>query len=227
MRTPALGLTFEVMLDVKNLQFNYGGLAEANPVLSFPDFSVARGEEKLLLGDSGTGKTTLLHLIAGMLTPDQGHVMLAGEDFGRLQGAARDRFRGRHIGIVFQQTHFVQSLTVLENLQLPGLLTGEATDQVEAEALLRELGLGHKIHAAVSALSVGEQQRVSIARAVIHKPGLILADEPTSALDDGNAKAVVDLLRRQAAKAKSALLIVTHDNRLKARFDSRIELIAQ
>jgi ABC-type lipoprotein export system ATPase subunit len=226
MHAPAVGLTFEVMLDVKNLKFNYDGAVEANSTLSFPDFSLARGQEKLLLGASGTGKTTLLHLIAGMLTPDVGGVMLAGEDFGAMQGAARDRFRGRHIGIVFQQAHFVQSLTVLENLQLPGLLTGETVDLAEAEALLVELGLAHKVHSAVSALSMGEQQRVSIARAVVHKPGLILADEPTSALDDGNAEAVIDLLRRQAAKAGSALLIVTHDNRLKERFDARVELVA-
>jgi ABC-type lipoprotein export system ATPase subunit len=212
------------MLIVKHLKFNYHTAAEDESAMEFPDFSLTRGEEKLLLGASGTGKTTLLHLVAGMLTPEQGTVELAGEDFGAMSGAARDRHRGRHIGVVFQQPHFVQSLTVLENLMMPGLLTGQTMDRSYARELLEELGLGHKISAAVSALSAGEQQRVSIARAVVHKPGLILADEPTSALDDGNAKAVLNLLRRQAQKAGAALLIVTHDNRLKSQFESKVEL---
>ena len=128
------------------------------------------------------------------------------------------------MGIVFQTAHFVRSLTVSENLALCQSLAGQEADPHRIQALLEGLGLGHKLNARVDALSVGEQQRVSIARAVVHKPGVILADEPTSALDDQNTEVVLQLLRNQAADAGAALLIVTHDQRLKDHLTERIEL---
>jgi putative ABC transport system ATP-binding protein len=209
------------MLKTEGLHYQYeGGESE----LAFPDLSIQKGDELLLLGASGTGKTTLLHLVAGMRTPTRGQVALAGEAFSTLPTAARDRARGRHMGIVFQTTHFVRSLSVSENLALARALAGCPPDEARIQGLLEELGLAHKLHARVDALSVGEQQRVSIARAVVHGPGLILADEPTSALDDANTDAVLSLLRKQAERTGAALLIVTHDQRLKDRMSDRVEL---
>ena len=209
------------MLQTEGLRYRY---PDAPVELAFPDLSLDRGSELLLLGASGTGKTTLLHLIAGMRTPSSGTVTLAGAPFSSLGTAERDRSRGRNMGIVFQTAHFVRSLTVRENLALARSLAGCDPDDGVVAGLLSDLGLDHKIDAPVDALSVGEQQRVSIARAVVHAPGLILADEPTSALDDANTDAVLELLRGQAARTGAALLIVTHDQRLKDRMADRVEL---
>ena len=209
------------MLKTHGLQYRY---TDSGPVMDFPDLSVERGRELLLLGASGTGKTTLLHLVAGMRTPTAGHVELAGDPFSSLPTATRDQVRGRQLGIVFQTAHFVRSLTVAENLALARSLAGLKPDSARVQSLLEGLGLGHKLDARVDALSVGEQQRASIARAVVHSPGLILADEPTSALDDTNTDAVLGLLREQAADTGAALLVVTHDQRLKDHMADRVEL---
>ena len=209
------------MLRTQGLRYRY---ADGGPEMAFPDLAVDRGQELLLLGASGTGKTTLLHLIAGMRTPDAGEVTLNGDAFSTLSTSDRDLARGRHMGIVFQTAHFVRSLTVSENLALARTLAGLDPDPDRIAELLAGLGLSHKLNARVDALSVGEQQRVSIARAVVHGPGIILADEPTSALDDVNTDAVLDLLRTQASEAGAALLIVTHDQRLKDRMADRVEL---
>lgn len=209
------------MLRTQGLRYHYDN---GGPELAFPDLEVDRGRELLLLGASGTGKTTLLHLVAGMRTPEAGVVTLNGTEFSALSTANRDLARGKHMGIVFQTPHFVQSLTVSENLALARTLAGLAPDSNRIKSMLTELGLKHKLDARVDALSVGEQQRVSIARAVVHEPGIILADEPTSALDDSNTDTVLDLLRSQAQDAGAALLIVTHDQRLKDRMSDRVEL---
>lgn len=209
------------MLQTHGLKYRY---ADSGPLMAFPDLSIDRGKELLLLGASGTGKTTLLHLVAGMRTPTKGTVELAGVPFSDLASSERDRVRGQQLGIVFQTAHFVRSLSVAENLALARSLAGLAPDPDRIHSLLDGLGLHHKLNARVDALSVGEQQRASIARAVVHAPGLILADEPTSALDDTNTDAVLDLLRQHAAETGAALLVVTHDQRLKDRMADRVEL---
>jgi len=209
------------MLQTHGLKYRY---ADSGPLMAFPDLSLDRGKELLLLGASGTGKTTLLHLVAGMRTPTEGTVELAGAPFSDLATSERDRVRGRQLGIVFQTAHFVRSLTVAENLALARSLAGLAPDSDRIHALLDGLGLHHKLNARVDALSVGEQQRASIARAVVHAPGLILADEPTSALDDTNTDAVLELLRQHAVETGAGLLVVTHDQRLKDRMADRVEL---
>lgn len=147
-----------------------------------------------------------------------------GTDIGQLSDRALDRFRGERIGVVFQRAHFVQSLTVMENLALPSFLTGKRPDVERAEAMLRDLGVGHKATCRPGDLSIGEQQRASIARALVHRPSVLLVDEPTSALDDRSTEAVVSLLEQQAAEVGATLLIVTHDSRLKNRYDRRVEL---
>lgn len=208
------------MLRTQQLTFTYQG----GPSFSFPDVQCAAGEHLLLIGESGRGKTTLLHLLAGLLTPQAGSIELNQTDMSRLSGRALDHFRGQHIGIVFQTSHFIQSLSVEDNLLLPQYLSGRTVSRGRAPEVLQRLGLAEKLHKKPSQLSVGEQQRVAIARAVMNRPALLLADEPTSALDDKNAAEVTRLLEEQAAEAQSALVIVTHDKRLKDRFSQYIEL---
>jgi len=159
-----------------------------------------------------------------MLQPTAGEISIQGQNLVTMTERERDAFRGRHFGIVFQKSHFVQSLTVLENLAIPAFLLGEAFDPQEAQALLDRLGIGHKAHDRPRDLSTGEQQRAGIARALIHKPDIVLADEPTSALDDQSTQAVVALLEEQAQTLGATLVIVTHDQRLKDRYERRIEL---
>ncbi|HRF37925.1 MAG TPA: ATP-binding cassette domain-containing protein, partial [Saprospiraceae bacterium] len=176
---------------------------------------------------SGCGKTTLLHLLGGLLAPRSGSVQVAGTDFDSLSTAQLDAFRGKNIGIIFQKSHFARALSVEENLLLAQQLAGLQPDRQRAAELLQHLDIGHKMKSRTDRLSQGEQQRVAIARAVINRPKLILADEPTSALDDDNCAEVVALLEREAAQTGATLVIVTHDGRLKEKFTHRISLQPQ
>ena len=208
------------MVKINGLTYNYSSEVQ----LRFPDFSLSKGEQALILGQSGCGKTTLLHLLSGLLKPDSGEVDVENENISKMSGARLDNFRGANIGIVFQTPHFIEALTVKENLTLTQTLAGKSKDVDKVKGLLVDLGVESKLNAKLNALSVGEKQRISIARALVNSPALILADEPTSALDDENCDAVLKLVREQAKKHNSTLLIVTHDNRLKDQFDKRIEL---
>lgn len=210
------------MLSTHNLSFAFD--SSTSPKLSFPDFTCPTGEHWLLLGQSGSGKTTLLHLLAGLRSPLTGNVTINDTAINELKGTALDRFRGREIGVVFQQAHFVRALTIAENLALTRQLAGLPPAPETIASLLEQLNIAHKQHDRPQALSVGEQQRAAIARALVNEPSLILADEPTSALDDKNTEQVVQLLQTQATNANATLLIVTHDNRLKSIFKQRIEL---
>jgi putative ABC transport system ATP-binding protein len=212
------------MIEVNDLSFSYDG----NSTIEFPDFKCNRGEKLLLLGDSGTGKTTLLHLLCGLLRPKSGTMNIAGVDINSLNDRQLDKFRGRELGIVFQQSHFVQSLTVAENLSLPALMSGTEMSAPELQErtleLLERLGVSHKSDAKPNDLSVGEQQRASIARALVHYPSVVFVDEPTSALDDKSTESVIQLLEDETEKAGATLIIVTHDSRLKTRYKDRVEL---
>jgi ABC-type lipoprotein export system ATPase subunit len=208
------------MLTTKNLQFQYPTAS----LMSFPDIDLQRGEQGLLLGQSGSGKTTLLHLLGGLLSPKSGEIRINDQNLSLLRGAELDHFRGRNIGIIFQTAHFVRSLTVEENLLIAQQLAGNKTDKSLIISFLEKLNLGHKLKAKPHELSIGEAQRVNIARALINAPSLILADEPTSALDDKNAEEVIKLLEQQTAAVNATLLIVTHDGRLKSYFKKQIEL---
>ena len=208
------------MLQTKDLTFQYPG----GNVFVFPDLNVGAKESLLLLGRSGIGKTTLLHLLGGLMHPSKGSILIDGGDLSKKSGKELDRFRGKHIGIIFQQNHFISSLSVLDNILLAQTLIGDKADSGRAHQLLERLGIGTKSHQSINRLSQGEKQRVAIARAVINKPGLILADEPTSALDDQNCHAVYKLLEEQAKEEGSALVIVTHDTRLKTEVKHQITL---
>ena len=208
------------MIACNDIAFRYHPDA---PILSFPDLACSEAGQMLLLGNSGCGKTTLLHLMCGLLQPQQGKVEVKGQDLRELNAKDLDRFRGEHFGIVFQQSHFIQSLSVLENLAVPHFLLGQSFPKSKAHDLLDALGIAHKANEKPRSLSVGEQQRASIARALIHEPSVVLADEPTSALDDDSTAAVISLLEKQCTNAGAALIVVTHDQRLKSRYNNRIE----
>lgn len=211
---------FLVMLQANNLEFSYDG----HSFLTFPDLTLDQGQHGLLLGQSGTGKTTMLHLLAGLIRPAKGHIIIDGIDIARLPANQLDHFRGRHIGIVFQKTHFIRSVSALENLLLTQQFAGLKPDKFRAKELLNRLGLQYKANQKPRHLSQGEQQRLAIARALINKPALILADEPSSALDDVNCAQVTALLEEQANQENATLLIVTHDQRLKDRFNLQFNL---
>ncbi len=208
------------MLLTQGLRFKY----TKDSVFHFPDVEVKAQHSLLLLGKSGIGKTTLLHLLGGLMKPQEGKIVVAEENITALQGRHLDQFRGKNIGIVFQQNHFVDALTVLENVLLAPILIGLKADKDRAMQLLNRLNLNGKENKKINQLSQGERQRCAIARAVFNKPKLILADEPTSALDDDNCVEVYKLLEEQAAEEKAALVIVTHDNRLKNQVNHQIIL---
>lgn len=208
------------MIQTQNLSFAYRQSGE----IKFPDLSCAAGESLLILGRSGTGKTTLLQLLAGLRKPDAGSVMVGQTDLATLSSQQLDRFRGKNIGLVFQRSHFVRSLNVRDNLLLAQQLAGEKKDIERIKFLLSRVELSDKLLQKTQNLSVGEKQRVAIVRSILNKPRLILADEPTSALDDLNCEEVFRLLSIQAKQEEAALIIVTHDNRLKAKIANQVEM---
>lgn len=207
-----------MLLESKNIQYTHPG----QKTLFFPDIRLNNGEAILILGKSGSGKTTLLNLLAGLLSPEKGSTSLNGTEFSKLKGQKLDLFRGKEIGIVFQKPHLISALTVKENLELTHFF-GKKKGQ-NLNKLVAELGLAPKANSSVLTLSEGEAQRVSIARALANEPKLILADEPTSSLDDENAKNVINLLKAQAEKIGAALVIVTHDHRVKSQIPNFIEV---
>lgn len=210
----------DFLLHSTRLSFAFPG----GPSFQFPDVSVNRQEELLLLGQSGTGKTTLLHLLSGLRSATEGSIKLAGHELVGASKTTLDRWRGEHVGIVYQTAHFVPSLSVLDNLTLPQYLNGIRPDRARARALLERLNLSDKVGQKPGSLSVGEQQRVGIVRALMNAPDVVFADEPTSALDDRNAGEVMDLLREQVLETGAALIVVTHDQRLKDRIAKTVAL---
>ncbi len=209
-------------IDVSDLAFSYGD----KTILSVGDFRLARGASRAVIGPSGCGKTTFLHLLAGLIRPRNGAVRILGQDLADLGDAALDRFRGRGIGLVFQRLHLLPALNVRENVLLAQRLSGARIDAAHVASLFEDLGLGGLEHRKPSMLSQGQAQRVAIARALVHGPALIMADEPTSALDDSHAERALTLLQASAQRVGAALLVVTHDQRVRGQLDSEFELRA-
>src|SRR5258706_6612205 len=193
-------------------------------VLALERFEAGAGEQWLVLGASGSGKTTLLNLVAGLLRPSEGEIEVGGQPLARLEGAALDRWRGRSVGIVPQKLHLVSSLNVLQNLLLAPYLAGLPVDESRALGLLENLSLREKEKEKPQQLSHGQGQRVAIARAGMNRPKLLLADEPTSNLDDANCVLALDLLKKQSQECGATLIVATHDQRARERFEKRLEL---
>lgn len=196
------------------------------PVLDIDALDVEDGAQLCLVGGSGSGKTTLLNVLAGITPPTSGKVFYDGKELSALSESDRDRFRAANIGYVFQSFNLLQALSSLENVAVAGTFAGQGRGQARerAEALLERLGLKHRLEARPGTLSVGEQQRVGIARALINRPKVVLADEPTANLDDAHAAEVLDLLAEMVREEESTLVLVTHDARVKERFGSVVDL---
>lgn len=208
------------MILSENLAFKYNQSIEFN----FPNFRIEKQQHTLLLGDSGTGKTTLLHLLTGLSRPLSGKVYIDGQNIYSLSDTKLDRFRADNIGFIFQEAHLLKNLTVTENIQLAQSLAKKKIDKNAINAVLEKLQLRDKQDSYPDQLSRGQLQRVAIARAVINRPKLLVADEPTAALDDTNTKHVLDLLLETANEYGATLLIATHDKRIKDQFANTYHL---
>ncbi|MEE9439706.1 MAG: ATP-binding cassette domain-containing protein [Saprospiraceae bacterium] len=208
------------MLTTQSLKFKY----PEGDAFEFPDIYCPAQEKLLILGSSGVGKSTLLHLLGGLINTPTGSVLIDDQDMMQMSNAKLDKFRGENIGIVFQKNHFIRSISVLENLLIAQFFAGQKEDESKCKKILDRLNILDKQGKAIKTLSEGEKQRVAIARAVVNAPKVILADEPTSALDDNNCSEVISLLEEHAHTAKAALVIVTHDSRLKEIISNQIVL---
>lgn len=187
-------------------------------VLDIPQLSVDEGEQVALIGQSGGGKTTLLHLIAGLLSPDEGSILIDGLELTKLSEQGRDRFRAGTIGYVFQTFNLLPAFTALENVRLGMTFGSGTTESDRAMDLLKRVGLGDRAQYRPSQLSVGQQQRVAIARAMASKPRLLLADEPTANVDPRSAETVLELIRETCSEENVAMLMVTHDLQIASQF---------
>lgn len=214
-------------IEARELRFSYPG---GPPVLDIPELVIESGERVFLYGPSGSGKTTLLGLVAGVLQPPPGTLHVLGHDVGALSSAARDRLRAAHIGYVFQMFNLIPYLDVRDNIALPVRITAERRQRVEGPldaavaAAAAQLGIEELLDEKVTRLSVGQQQRVAAARALLGAPELIIADEPTSALDTDRRHAFLELLFQSVEQAGSTLLFVSHDLSLADQFDRSVSL---
>jgi len=197
---------------------------EAVPILDVERFEVMAGEQVALEGHSGSGKTTLLNVIDGIMRPDSGRVVLDGVDLARLPEAARDRVRADRLGLVFQQFNLLPGFTAIENVLVAMAFSSARPDRSRAEALLTSVGLGHRLSHKPAALSVGEQQRVAVARALANQPKVILADEPTASIDPAHQQQVVDLLKQTCQEQNVALVVVTHTPEVAEQFPRRVRI---
>ena len=196
------------------------------PILNIAEFALQSGEQTALLGPSGGGKTTLLNVIAGITMPDSGSVTIDGIDITRLHEVGRDRFRAQKIGFVFQTFNLLPAFTALENVLLGMSFSGRRVDRRRAEELLRKVGLAHRLAHRPARMSVGEQQRVAVARALANRPSLLLADEPTANVDVKNEQTILQLVCDACRENDVSLLMVTHSLEVAGRF-TRVEKLAE
>ncbi|MHC4955339.1 MAG: ABC transporter ATP-binding protein [Planctomycetota bacterium] len=191
---------------------------ETTPVIDIESYEMAAGEQVALEGESGSGKTTFLHLIAGILKADSGSIVVAGDEMTAMREAQRDRARALHLGYVFQTFNLLDGYSALENVLL-GMMFGPGTDRARAESLLERVGLSDRMHYKPRQLSVGQQQRVAVARALANGPRLVLGDEPTGNLDRVRAAESLALIREVCDENGAALLLVSHDRHVLEAFD--------
>jgi ABC-type lipoprotein export system ATPase subunit len=225
MTDPASTASSELALRMREVAFWYDGGKQDQPVVQVGELDVGRREQVLIAATSGAGKSTLLQIIAGILDPRRGSVEVVGQHIHALHGSKRDRFRGSNVGMIFQTFQLLQGFTARENVETALLLGGvpESGHAARAGGLLKELGLD-RVDVPVEELSVGQQQRVAVARAVACKPALVLADEPTASLDVENGKRAMDLIQQACRDVGAALVCVSHDPLMAARFERRVGL---
>ena len=208
------------LLTVTNLEKAYASPdGSRSHIINVPHFEIDAGKQIALRGSSGAGKTTFLNLIAGILQADNGSIVLAGEEMTALSESERDRLRAHYIGYIFQTFNLLAGYTALENVML-GMMFGKGIDTDFAQHLLERVGLGDRMEYRPSQLSVGQQQRVAVARAVANRPRLVLADEPTGNLDYHHANEAVTLIREICHENNAALLIVSHDSEVLGQFEA-------
>ena len=208
------------MVKTEGLQFTYPG----GQAFEFPDIILNSQEHLLVLGPSGVGKTTLLHLLSGILPASSGSIVINETEITALDRKGLDLFRGAYVGLIFQQYHFIKSLNVDENLRLRQNFPKKTMDKERRLAIAERLGLTPYLKKKVMQLSQGQQQRLSIALGLIHRPQVVFADEPTSNLDDFNCDQVIKLLKDEAELCGSSLVIITHDQRVTQHFSNQIVL---
>ena len=208
------------VLSLNKLEFSFN----EKPLINIKEFKVRTRERIAIMGPSGCGKSTFIHLVAGLLKPQKGTIKIKNQDITKLEEWKIDRLRGQSIGIVFQRLHLLPSISILDNLLLAQKLARTTVDRESAIELLKRLDLEEWINKFPHHLSQGQAQRAAIARAVIHKPALVIGDEPTSALDDDNAQEAIRLLNELSENVGFALLIVTHDKRVRDSMDSVLSL---
>lgn len=213
------------MLEIQNIKKSFVQPdGQPVPILDVPQFRVDAGEQVVLLGPSGCGKTTLLHIIAGLTKPDSGSVTIDGVELTKFSEAIRDRIRADKIGYVFQTFNLLDGFSALENVLLGMTFARKKLDAARASELLKEVGLGHRLKNKPHQLSVGEKQRVAVARALANEPKLLLADEPTANVDPQNQQHVIDLIRENCRKENIAIVMVTHSLEVANQFDRVVDL---
>ena len=217
MATPVI----ELSLVRKSFPQPEGGRVE---ILDIPELTIPAGEQVALEGSSGSGKSTLLNVIAGILRPDTGRVLVDGIDITRLAEPQRDRLRADKLGLVFQSFNLLPGFTALENVLVAMSFGSDRPDRRRAESLLEAVGLSHRLGYRPSQLSVGQQQRVAVARALANRPRVVLADEPTASVDSAHQAQVIDLLRDTCSAHGVALVVVTHAPEVAAQFPRRLRL---
>ena len=212
------GLNQKKLIRTNNLSVKYGDVD-----IKFPNINLDYGGQLLIIGKSGSGKTSLLNILGGLLAPETGNVLVNDVDLSNLSNNKRDNYRGQQIGFVFQTPHLIKSLCVNDNLKFSQYMSSKV-NQPKINMFLKKVDLNHLKNASIQNLSEGEKQRISIIRALVNQPSIIFADEPTSALDDNSCYNVVDLLTNLSQENNTTLVIVTHDKRIKATFPNQINL---
>ena len=212
----------DIVAELKKINLVLSSKAGSVKILNNINLNIMKGERVALIGPSGSGKSSLLMILAGLENPTSGKVSILNNDLGKLNEDQKAKFRGKNIGIIFQEFHLIPTMTALENVSLPLELMGEKNSIDKAKKIMNEVNLFHRLDHFPSQLSGGEQQRVAIARAMIIKPKILLADEPTGNLDTKNGKKIEELIFELQEKNNSSLILVTHDEKLAKKFKKQI-----
>jgi ABC-type lipoprotein export system ATPase subunit len=214
-----------MIVSLKGVRYSYKSGTGSLEVLNIAEWQLGKGEHVALSGPSGCGKTTLLNVIAGLLVPAEGSVEVCGVRLDGAGEAARDRFRAAHLGYIFQNFNLLQGFTAFENVLLSMTFSRKEPDAGLARELIGRVGLSDRMHHYPSQLSIGEQQRVAVARALANRPDLVLADEPTGSLDPQNSREVIRLLKETAAERGVGLIVVSHEKEVVGAFEKRVPFL--